>query len=989
MTQKTKRPFPLWKEILFVAISLVLSLAMLIGTVVAYNYSYILDVFFSQSDYVVSDAEKAKCEEVAAEGIVLLQNKDDTLPLKKGSSVAFLGQDSADFVYGGSGSGSVDTTSAPTMKDSFERAGFIVDETVWNFYTNGAGKDYRKDVPTAQGSGSFKVNEVPADKYTDEMKNSLSNNDAIFCVIGRSGGESFDLPLTTSSRGYELTGGEYLYLQVDDNERAMIQLACSKSDKVILIVNSNNAMELGFLEDAAYQNVKSVLWVPGVGQEGLYALGDIAVGNVNPSGRLVDTYAYDSLSAPANANLGSFSLKGVTFPTANSESTYNKCSNYIVYAEGIYIGYKYYETRYEDYVLNQGNAGTYDYASTVQYPFGYGLSYTDFTWSDFTVKETGDAFEISVKVTNTGSAAGKDVVEIYMQSPYTEYDKQYNVEKSSVELVGFAKTSTLKAKGFLMNENEYSEVVTVTVDKEVLRAYDYTNAKTYIVDNGQYYFTAATDAHNAVNNILAKKAERDSSILSRMAGTGDASLVDASYAPATFDKTTYSTSLVDSSYTITNQFDTADVNYYESGSLTYLTRKDWTGTMPATYKDGTWNVSDQLNDDLNWNRSAEVLGTNNPSAVMPTNSSGTSYTIADAIGKDYDDPIWDALVNQVSVKKMLELVRCGGYQTISLKAIELPSTIDKDGPSGISGTLVGGTSCMAWPVEVMMSATWNTELIEEMGILIGDDSISAGVAGWYAPGADIHRSPYSGRNFEYYSEDGFLSGKIGAAEVRGVRARGVIAYMKHFALNDQETGRSGGAVFSNEQAIREIYLKGFEYIATEGGVTAAMAAMNRIGPTWAGAHKGLMTEVLRNEWGFRGMVITDQASVSAMFYEDIISGLWAGNDMWLNTSSSFWNLDDFYTGATSNPTIMQSVHVAAKNIIYAVVNSNAVLTYDDNGELEDVVKPSTSSVFPWRTLLITVDCIIWAASIVGIVLPTILFVRDKKRAKEGYFDTVE
>lgn len=982
MKNKQKKAYPLWKLITSVSVSVVLSGVMAVGTAVANNYGYILDVVFSKSDYVVTDAEKAKCEEVAAEGIVLLKNDDHALPLKSNEKrVAFLGQDSVDFVYGGAGSGSVDTSAAPTMKDSFERAGFSVDETVWNFYTNGAGKDYRKDVPTAQGSGSYMVNEVPASKYTDEVKNSLSNNDAIVCVIGRSGGESFDLPLTTSSRGYKLTGGEYLYLQVDDNERDMIRLACSKSDKVVLVVNSNNAMELGFLESEEFKNVKSVLWVPGVGQEGLYALGNIFNGNVNPSGRLVDTFAYDSTSAPANANLGSYSLTGVSFPSENNESSYNKCSSYIVYGEGIYVGYKYYETRYEDYVLNQGNAGDYDYAATVQYPFGFGMSYTDFEWSDFEVKETEKTFEISVKVTNTGSLAGKDVVEIYMQSPYTDYDKQNKVEKSAVELVGFAKTKLLKPKGFLVSESDYSQTVTVSVDKEVLRAYDYTNAKTYIVDAGQYYFTAATDAHNAINNILAKKAEKDSSVLSRTSGTGNAALADDSYAPAAMDKTTYSKSLVNPDYAVANQFEKADANYYEPDSITYLSRNDWTGTMPRTYKNGTWAVSQQLNDDLNWNRSEEVIGSADSTVEMPKNSSGTSYTIRDAIGKDYNDPIWDLLVEQVSVKKMMELVRCGGYQTISLKAIELPSTIDKDGPSGISGTLVGGTSCMAWPVEVMMSATWNVELIEEMGVLIGDDSISAGVAGWYAPGADIHRSPYSGRNFEYYSEDGFLSGKIGAAEVRGVRARGVIAYMKHFALNDQETGRSGGAIFANEQAIREVYLKGFEYITTEGGATAAMAAMNRIGATWAGAHKGLMTEVLRNEWGFCGMVITDQASVSAMFYEDIISGLWAGNDMWLNTSSSFWNLDDFYTGATSNPTIMQSVHRAAKNIIYAVVNSNAVLSYETDGEQSTMVSPNASSVFPWRVLLWAADCVVWVISAVVIVRSILCYSGAKRKGE--------
>jgi beta-glucosidase len=597
----------------------------------------------------------------------------------------------------------------------------------------------------------------------------------------------------------------------------------------------------------------------------------------------------------------------------------------------------------------------------VQYPFGYGQSYTQFSWTDFTMAENASSFEFSVKVTNKGDYAGKDVVELYMQSPYTKYDKDNNVEKSAIELVGYAKTDLLAVNG--------EQTVTISIDKEMMKAYDYTKAKTYIVDDGIYYFTAATDAHVALNNVLLKKGTDTSKLF----GSGNADLV-AEYTQANFDGTTYSVSQEDSTYTITNQFESADVNYYEANTLTYLTRKDWVGTFPTTYKNGSWTASEQMISDLNWNRSDEVV--NDSTAVMPTNSSGTTYTVQDAIGKNYDDPIWDQLVNQLSADKMIELVRLGGYGTIALKAIGLPATIDKDGPSGISGTLVGGTSCMAWPVETMMAATWNDSLMEEMGKLIGEDSINSNTAGWYAPAADIHRSPYSGRNFEYYSEDGVLSGKIGAAEMRGVRSMGVIAFMKHFALNDQETNRSGGAYFANEQAMREVYLRGFEYIVREGGATAAMTAMNRIGTTWAGAHKGLMTEVLRNEWGFRGVTITDQASVPAMFYQDIISGLWAGNDLWLNTSGAYWKLNDYYAGATTNATIMANVHKAAKNIIYAVVNSNAVQTYGGMKTEEQTGMPL------WQIFLIIADVVIFAACLVGIVLPLTLYLLQRRKANK-------
>lgn len=967
---KNKKPFALWKLLTVTGVGVILSSAMGVGTSIAYNYENLLDVYFTRSDYKPLDGEKDKCEEVAREGIVLLQNKDNLLPLnvEKQNKIAFLGQDSADFVYGGSGCGSVDTSSAPTLKDSFEDAGFSVDEAAWKFYTEGEGKNYRKSVKDAQGSGTFEVNEVPASKYTDDLKNSIKKDDVIVCCVGRSGGESYDLPLSTSSSLYNLTGGEYLYLQIDDNERDMLRLACQTSKNVVLIVNSNNAMELGFLEDEEFANIKSVLWVPGVGQEGLRAVGKVFNGKVNPSGRLPDTWAYDSTSAPSFKNLGDFSLNGISYPSANHESEYQKGSSYIVYEEGIYVGYKYYETRYEDVVLGREKTGTYDYSKAVQFPFGYGLSYTDFKWSDFKVSEKEDSFEVSITVENIGDQAGKDVVEIYMQSPYTDYDKENGVEKSSVQLVGYAKTNELKADKTSLRK----QTLTVTIDKEQLASYDAKGAKTYIVDAGQYYFSAGRNAHDALDNILTKKGAIT---------TGDSSLVDSSYSPKEIDKTTYSKSK-STGYTITNQFDDCTPEYYGEEAATYVTRSDWEGSLPATsYKNGSWTVNETMNAALAWNRSADVVDATG--VEMPTNSSGEAVTIHDAVvdgkAKDYSDPIWDKLVNAVSKKKMLELVRMGGYATIALKAIDLPATQDKDGPSGVSGTLVGGTSCMAWPVETMMAATWNDKLIEEVGVIIGDDSIRVGVAGWYAPGADIHRSPYSGRNFEYYSEDGFLSGKIGAAEVRGVRSRGVIAYMKHFALNDQETGRGGGVVMANEQSIREIALKGFELIVREGKATAAMAGMNRVGATWAGSNRHLMTEVLRNEWGFEGMVITDQASVSAMFYEDIISGLWAGTDMWLNTGSSYWNLDTFYDNATNNAKIMQSVHKAAKNIIYAVVtsNANADMNFKVGDELEGA--ETNTSVLPWRGWLTAADATIWALSGVGIGLATFFYIKGKRK----------
>ena len=936
--EKKKKGMTFAKAIVIYAVCVVLAVALIIGTVFALMYESLISIYLSDSSTITSSEGKELCEQVEAEGIVLLKNEDGALPLDDDETkLALIGQDSVDFVYGGAGSGSVDSSSAPTLKSALEDSGYEINETLWDFYDTGAGKSYRKEVPDTSGVGDFAINEVPQSVYTSAVTDSMDDDDVGVVVIGRNGGESADIPTEALDTGYT-------YLQIDDDEQDMLDMACEKFDKVILMINSSNAIELGFLEDSRYENIKAAIWVGGVGQEGLYSVADVFTGEVNPSGKLVDTYAYDSLSAPSSKNLGSYDITNYEEVTDYASNA----TNYIVYQESIYIGYKYYETRYEDTVLGQGNAGSFDYDSTVQYPFGYGLSYTEFEWSGFEVEETDDTFEISVDVENTGDVSGKDVVEIYMQSPYTDYDKENGIEKAAVELVGFGKTSLL--------EKGKSETVTVSVDREVMKAYDSANAETYIVDAGTYYFTAATDAHGAVDNILTEKGALSSGDTDFVTGVTQANL----------DTSTYAVSSATGNE-ITNQFESATPEYYGE-ECDYLTRSDWTGTMPEeAYNGGSWEVPDAMIEDLNWYRGDEVI--NDSTKTMPTNgSTDTSYVVTDLVDADYDDSRWDDIVNQLTQNRMTKLIRVGGYATIAIDSIGLPATVDKDGPSGISGTLVGGSSTMAWPTEVVMASTWNTELMLEMGGEIGAESAEAGVTGWYAPGANTHRSPYSGRNFEYYSEDGFLGGKMGAAEMKGVRSMGVIAYMKHFALNDQETNRYGVSIFANEQAIREIYLKSFEYITVEGGSNAAMAGMNRIGTRWSGAHKGLMTYVLRDEWGFEGMVITDQASVSAMFYQDIVSGLWAGTDIWLNTSSSYWDLSEWY----DNATVMSYAHNAAKNIIYTVTNSNAVQEYEG-------ISVSGSGTAVWKILLFALDGVVWFGAVAGIVVTTVFLYRGFKR----------
>ena len=589
-------------------------------------------VCFALIAAMLAAESEALCLEIEEEGMVLLKN-DGALPLKEGAAVTLLGQDSVDFVYGGAGSGSVDTSKAPTLKQGLEKYGFTVNPTLWEFYSTGAGKGYRKSVPDETGDGDFAVNEVPQSVYTSAETGSFGDyHDAAIVCIGRSGGESADIPTAPLASGYK-------YLELDRDELDLLTMACQSFDTVVVLLNANNPLELGFLEDPAYANVKACLWVGGVGQEGIYAIGEALSGKVNPSGHLSDTYAYDSLSAPSAANLGDYSI-------ANSSVTNG--GKYLVYAEGIYVGYRYYETRYEDAVLGQGNAGDYDYSSAVQFPFGFGLSYTDFAWSDYTVNEKDDSFEVSVTVTNTGSVAGKDVVQVYMQSPYTDYDRVNGVEKSAVELVGFGKTGLLEAGA--------SETVTITVDKEVMKAYDGEGAGTYILDAGDYYFAAGKDAHDALNNILAAKGYTTSD---GMDENGDAAMTYVKTV-AELDSSTYAVSAATGS-PIVNQFDDTDIRYYD-GSFAYLSRNNWEGTWPQTYQGGSWQAPNALLKDLEWKRGADVVGSG--SEAMPEFDKGSHHgnmKVSDAAGKDYTDEDWQKLVEHLTPDQAMRLGRLGHH----------------------------------------------------------------------------------------------------------------------------------------------------------------------------------------------------------------------------------------------------------------------------------------------------------------------------------------
>ena len=852
-------------------------------------------------------AQEAFARDLQAESTVLLQNSGDTLPLAKGAAVTLLGAGSAmdQFMLGGIGSGAIDTSSLTmTLQGAFEAAGYSVNQTMVDFYAVGAGSSYRR----ASATGS--INEAPVSLFgADEVASFAQYNDAGIVVIGREAGEGQDILFTTTDNP------EKHMLQLSDEELELIRYSCDTFDKTVVLINTTMAMQLGELSSLDL----ACLYIGGGGMSGFEAIPEILNGTRYPSGHLADTYVYDSLSAPSIPNYASFELA----KPAGDTSTFAD-STYVLYQEGIYVGYRYYETRYEDAVLGQGNAGDYDYAQTVQYPFGYGLSYTQFEHSGFTAREEGDNFVFELTVTNAGDAAGKDVVQIYMQSPYTDYDRQNGVEKAAVTLAGFAKTQELAAG--------QSETVTVTVPKSYMRSYDANNAKTYIVDAGTYYFAAGSDAHDALNNILAQKGL---TVADGMTAEGDTEMVWP-YEQQEFDDETYSYG--ENGEKITNRFDDVDLAYYMD-DVVYLSRSDWEGTFP-----NYGNEHQSLTVTSAMIEAYSVKHTEDAEAEMPATGQQNGLVLASMIGLPYDHESWELLLDEMTAEEMMTLVENGGYLTREVLSIQKPATLDKDGPAGITSTLIGGAGCFGFPIEMLVACSWNTEMMERLGELVGEDSLFARVPGWYAPGLNTHRSPFNGRNYEYYSEDPVLGTKIGTAVVIGAQSKGAYCYIKHFALDDQGIG--GAYTFCNEQAVREIYLRQFEETVTVGDARACMTNNGRVGMTWCGRNKGMMTDVLRGEWGFEGFVITDQCTANRSEALDIWDGMACGTDLWLNAAEGTWVIE----GYASNPTVMNLLRNASKNILYTVANSNAMNGIGANTRVVPVMPA-------WQVWLIVIDVV--------------------------------
>ena len=868
--------------------------------------------------------EKQLCRDIEAEGAALLVNRDNTLPLAEGTKFTPFSQSSFHLLYGGTGSGQVSADDAVSLKAALEESfgADTVNLDQWKFYATCGYARVNADT-TGGNQAQYRINEVPWAKYPDALKKTWAQyGDVALVVLARSGGEGADLPSGLPELEAYMTDGDYLRLNQDEIDMLSNLEQLKKEGvfkKIVVLLNSSNTLQLDFVDD---YGIDAVLWIGDVGMTGVNAVADILAGKVNPSGRIVDTFLKDNHSAPAMQNFGAYPYtNGADYKVAtaqnNTDPGIKQCNrDYVVYQEGIYVGYRYYETRYEDYVLNQGNAGDYSYHNDVAFPFGYGLSYTDFAYSNFKITDQGETILAEVDVTNTGKVDGKHTVQIYFQSPYTQYDMDNQVEKASVEICGFDKKLIEAGK---------TEHFAITVEKEDLTSYDHMNAKTYIMDAGDYYFTVGTDAHNAVNNILMAKGA-DST---RMSGTGDAALT-AKWTLDTLDTTTYAVS----AYTgnaITNLFEDADLNKYagaEGQTVTYLSRNDWQGNFPTTQSlrvtDAMWADGLTHNAEERTAIVEKMKALYWQGATLPENGTGGTLKAIDFVEMPYEDTAWDKLVSQISYGDMLDTIYNGAFNTHALPAINLPATMEADGPTGYTKSLMGGASGMAFTSEDVIASSYSRDLAYLVGNCMAEDMLhsnqnsdSTSVAGIYAPGLNIHRSQYLGRHNEYYSEDGWLSGEIAAAQVQGIRSKGVLAFAKHFALNDQEQGRYGISVWANEQSIREVYLEAFEG-AIRGGAMNVMTSFNRIGVVWSGSHYGLMTGILRDEWGMEGAAITDM-SINAKWM-DYRMGLLAGQDIWCGQKGSMGTLD----GSENDPAIASAVHKAMKNIVYSVTRTNAM-----------------------------------------------------------------
>ncbi len=838
--------------------------------------------------YMLSDATVSKANELAkevqSEAITMLKNDDSNLPLSN-KKVNVFGWGSTNPVYGGTGSGSMsDQYDTVSLLDGMKEAGLETNADLSKLYT-----DYRADRPVvAMWAQDWTLPEVPADQYSDSLiSDAKSFSDEAVVVITRVGGEGADLPTNmkaetityeNNSKDYDdFRDGEH-FLQLSKTEHDMIDLVTKNFDKVTLVYNGANAFQFDFLSN--YPQIKSVLWCPPAGQTGFSALGDVLAGETNPSGKTSDTFVKDLTKTPVFNNTDGAAAASSSSVGANGAFVYDNADDlaakytgftgqestvlpsFVNYVEGIYVGYKFYETAADEGLIN--------YDDTVIYPFGYGLSYTSFEQKMGDVSHKDGKVTFDVTVTNTGDTAGKDVVEVYYNPPYTDG----GIEKASKNLVAFEKTGKL--------EPGASETVKIEFDDDDMASYDNKNAKAWVLEKGDYAISIQSDSHHVIDSEKINVADT-----------------------ITYDSE--SNTHNDDQTVATNQFD------YAAGDVTYLSRANhFANYAEATAAPTNFSMSDEVKAAFTNNGNYDPTKYNDDSDEMPTLGAKNGLRLADMYGKDYDDADWEKLLDQLTFDDMDNLIANGGYGTPAVSSVGKIQLIDADGPASLNNNFTGVGS-IGFPASTAFACTWNKDLAKQFGEMIGDMAHDMHVAGWYAPAMNIHRGAFSGRTFEYFSEDPLISGVMASNEIAGAKEKGVYSFMKHFALNDQETNRTNMVcTWADEQSIREIYLKPFEMSVKEGGAQAVMSSFNYIGYTYAGASNNLLNTVLRDEWGFKGFVLTDY--FGGYGYQNADQEIRNGNDSMLATTKITNHITD------KSATSVKAMRTAAHNILYTTAN---------------------------------------------------------------------
>lgn len=923
-------------------LAILLALTIVINLICTGPMSTMLDLVSGSGTINEETSAKATelVNEITAEGVVLAKDEDNVLPVASGSKLNVFGWSSTNPCYGGTGSGALNTAYPVTdLLTGLHDAGIETNEELSKFYT-----DYKADRPSVgMVEQDWTLPEPNVNLYTDEMmENAKAFSDTAMVVITRVGGEGADLPTDMASvvdgswirrvaqaygseRGTAYYNGTYddslnegndwdkgdHFLQLSNREEDLLDLVTSNFDNVILVYNGANAFQMDFLKD--YPQIKGVLLCPGTGQSGFEGFGKVVSGEVNPSGRTADTYVSDLTAAPWWNNFGDF--KYTNTEDLNSDASFfdpeGATPSFVNYVEGIYVGYKFYETAADEGLIN--------YDDEVVFPFGYGLSYTSFTKEMSSITSDGTNLNFTVTVTNTGSAAGKDVVEIYSNPPYTNG----GIEKASANLLDFAKTDEL-APG-------ESQTMEFSIPVEDLASYDYQTNGCYVLEAGDYIISANNDSHNVADSKTYTVA---SDIVYNESNKRSSDAVAA-----------------------TNEFDFAE------GEITYLSRADgFANYAEATAAPANYEMSDADKAVFYNAHSYTESGyeaDDDANAEDITTGAKNGLKLVELRGVDYNDPKWDDLLDQMTIDEMQQTIGFGGYQTAAVTSIEKVRTNDCDGPASINNNFTGVGS-VGFPAATLIGMTWSKELAYSFGDSIGEMANEMDTSGWYGPAMNIHRTAFAGRNFEYYSEDGVLSGVMASNAIKGAQDHGVYAYMKHFALNDQEGNRTSMvATWSNEQAIREIYLRPFEMSVKDADSHAVMSSFNYIGNRWAGGCSELLKNVLRGEWGFVGFVETDYFGVYGYMTAD--QGVRNGSDLMLCTTGN-----DFNTVTVLTNSSKQALREASKNILYTVVNSRAYA--------EENLNPGMPK---WKIIMIGADVIV-ALLIVGLEYTAIKGYKKRK-----------